>query len=104
MVSSKLALTCCKLVSNLHSCHVKFVASLRICRATLLQTKIAIWVIFQEQNPSIKEPTAPSDFHPSPALKSARSDVTSKHAHQTGLKAVKNFLQSLGTDFYQMVS
>ncbi|GBO14412.1 hypothetical protein AVEN_114990-1 [Araneus ventricosus] len=36
MVTSKLALTCFKLVASLHSCHVKFVAS-------LLQTKIAIW-------------------------------------------------------------
>ncbi|GBM18092.1 hypothetical protein AVEN_75516-1 [Araneus ventricosus] len=31
-------------VSSLHSCRVKFVASLQICRASLLQTKIAIWV------------------------------------------------------------
>ncbi|GBM67763.1 hypothetical protein AVEN_264776-1 [Araneus ventricosus] len=37
MVTSKLALTCFKLAASLHSCHVKFVAS-------LLQTKIAIWV------------------------------------------------------------
>ncbi|GBO25529.1 hypothetical protein AVEN_27155-1 [Araneus ventricosus] len=35
-------LTCCKLVSSLHFCHVKFDASLQICRASLLQTKIAI--------------------------------------------------------------
>ncbi|GBO13384.1 hypothetical protein AVEN_170891-1 [Araneus ventricosus] len=27
--------------------------------------------------------------------------VTSEHAHQTGVKAAKNFLRSLGTDFYQ---
>ncbi|GBN64468.1 hypothetical protein AVEN_105739-1 [Araneus ventricosus] len=36
MVTSKLTLTCCKLVSSLYSCHDKFVASLRI-----LQSKIA---------------------------------------------------------------
>ncbi|GBL96844.1 hypothetical protein AVEN_118962-1, partial [Araneus ventricosus] len=36
-----------------------------------------------------------------PALKSALSDITSERAHQTGVKAVKNFLQSLDTDFYQ---
>ncbi|GBL81195.1 hypothetical protein AVEN_143536-1 [Araneus ventricosus] len=44
MVTSKLALTCCKLVSHLHSCRVKLAASLQICSASLLQTKIAIWV------------------------------------------------------------
>ncbi|GBO45127.1 hypothetical protein AVEN_15158-1 [Araneus ventricosus] len=33
----------CKLVSSFHYCHVKFVASLQIWRARLLQTKIAIW-------------------------------------------------------------
>ncbi|GBM36334.1 hypothetical protein AVEN_212889-1 [Araneus ventricosus] len=43
MVTSKLALTCCKLVS--HSCRVKLAASLLICSASLLQTKIAIWEI-----------------------------------------------------------
>ncbi|GBM37730.1 hypothetical protein AVEN_38734-1 [Araneus ventricosus] len=47
VVTSKLTLTCCKLNSSLiHSCHVKFVASLQILQskiaATLLQTKIAI--------------------------------------------------------------
>ncbi|GBM20243.1 hypothetical protein AVEN_216661-1 [Araneus ventricosus] len=43
MVTPKLALTCCKLVSHLHSCRVKFAVSLQICSASLLQTKIAIW-------------------------------------------------------------
>ncbi|GBN74363.1 hypothetical protein AVEN_50996-1 [Araneus ventricosus] len=43
MVTSKLVLTCCKLVSHLHSCRVKLAASLQICSASLLQTKIAIW-------------------------------------------------------------
>ncbi|GBM91452.1 hypothetical protein AVEN_226834-1 [Araneus ventricosus] len=38
MVTSKLALTCFKLLASLHSCHVKFIAS-------LLQIKIAIWGI-----------------------------------------------------------
>ncbi|GBL55253.1 hypothetical protein AVEN_127256-1, partial [Araneus ventricosus] len=38
---------------------------------------------------------APSDFHLFPALKSALS------GRQTGVKAVKNFLQSLGTDLYE---
>ncbi|GBM21154.1 hypothetical protein AVEN_5466-1 [Araneus ventricosus] len=37
MVTSKLPLTCCKLVSHLHSCRVKFAASLQICSASLLQ-------------------------------------------------------------------
>ncbi|GBN27933.1 hypothetical protein AVEN_16849-1 [Araneus ventricosus] len=38
MVTSKFALTCCKLVSHLHSCRVK-------CKfaASWMQTKIAIW-------------------------------------------------------------
>ncbi|GBM71553.1 hypothetical protein AVEN_41675-1 [Araneus ventricosus] len=45
MVTSKLALTCCKLVSHLHSCRVKLAASLQICSASLLQTKIAILVV-----------------------------------------------------------
>ncbi|GBL88892.1 hypothetical protein AVEN_158991-1 [Araneus ventricosus] len=44
MVTSKLALTCCKLVSHLHSCRVRLAASLQICSARLLQTKIGIWV------------------------------------------------------------
>ncbi|GBL90214.1 hypothetical protein AVEN_130329-1 [Araneus ventricosus] len=42
---------------------------------------------------------APSDFHLFPALKSTLSG----HAHETGVKAVKNFLRSLGTDFYEGV-
>ncbi|GBO26972.1 hypothetical protein AVEN_78629-1 [Araneus ventricosus] len=37
MVNSKLALTCCKLVSHLHSYRVKLAASLQICSAVLLQ-------------------------------------------------------------------
>ncbi|GBM57426.1 hypothetical protein AVEN_24202-1 [Araneus ventricosus] len=37
MVTSKLALTCCRLVSHLHSCRVKLAASLQICSASLLQ-------------------------------------------------------------------
>ncbi|GBN64153.1 hypothetical protein AVEN_175035-1 [Araneus ventricosus] len=37
MVTSKLELTCCKLVSHLHSCRVKLAASLQICSASLLQ-------------------------------------------------------------------
>ncbi|GBM95149.1 hypothetical protein AVEN_17583-1 [Araneus ventricosus] len=45
MVTSKLALTCCKLVSHLHSCRVKLAASLQVCSASLLQTKIAIWAL-----------------------------------------------------------
>ncbi|GBM04023.1 hypothetical protein AVEN_99212-1 [Araneus ventricosus] len=45
MVTSKLALTCCKLVSHLHSCRAKLAASLQICSASLMQTKIAIWDI-----------------------------------------------------------
>ncbi|GBL93814.1 hypothetical protein AVEN_153590-1 [Araneus ventricosus] len=40
VVTSKLALTCCKLVSHLHSCRVDLAAS----SASFLQTKIAIWV------------------------------------------------------------
>ncbi|GBM61120.1 hypothetical protein AVEN_152261-1 [Araneus ventricosus] len=47
MVTSKLALTCFKLVASLHSCHVKPVSSMYSCHvkfvASLLQTKIAIW-------------------------------------------------------------
>ncbi|GBO07886.1 hypothetical protein AVEN_228829-1 [Araneus ventricosus] len=43
MVTSKLALTCCKLVSHLHSCRVKLAESLQICGASLLQAKIAVW-------------------------------------------------------------
>ncbi|GBL72665.1 hypothetical protein AVEN_127914-1 [Araneus ventricosus] len=35
MVTYKLALTYCKLVSNLHSCSVKLAASLQICSARL---------------------------------------------------------------------
>ncbi|GBN06220.1 hypothetical protein AVEN_160956-1 [Araneus ventricosus] len=45
MVTSKLALTFCKLVSHLHSCRVKLGASLQILGASLLQTKIAIWAL-----------------------------------------------------------
>ncbi|GBL86341.1 hypothetical protein AVEN_261217-1 [Araneus ventricosus] len=43
MVTSKLASTCCKLVSHLLSCRVKLAVSLQICSASLMQTKIAIW-------------------------------------------------------------
>ncbi|GBM93610.1 hypothetical protein AVEN_202560-1 [Araneus ventricosus] len=43
MVTSRLALTCCKLVSHLHTCRDKFAESLQTCSASLLQTKIAIW-------------------------------------------------------------
>ncbi|GBM19088.1 hypothetical protein AVEN_236913-1 [Araneus ventricosus] len=43
MVTLRLALTCCKLVSHLHTCRDKFAESLQICSASLLQTKIAIW-------------------------------------------------------------
>ncbi|GBN73668.1 hypothetical protein AVEN_242237-1 [Araneus ventricosus] len=43
MVTSRLALTCCKLVSHLHTCRDKFAEGLQICSASLLQTKIAIW-------------------------------------------------------------
>ncbi|GBL88016.1 hypothetical protein AVEN_246020-1 [Araneus ventricosus] len=43
MVTSRLALTCCKLVSHLHTCRDKFAESLQICSANLLQTEIAIW-------------------------------------------------------------
>ncbi|GBM65050.1 hypothetical protein AVEN_92783-1 [Araneus ventricosus] len=50
MVTSKLALTCCKLVSSLHSCHVKFAVSLKICSASLLQTKIGIWTRLSLRN------------------------------------------------------
>ncbi|GBM34665.1 hypothetical protein AVEN_122059-1 [Araneus ventricosus] len=42
MVTSRLALTCCKIVSPLS--RDKFAESLQICSASLLQTKIAIWV------------------------------------------------------------
>ncbi|GBN88742.1 hypothetical protein AVEN_29496-1 [Araneus ventricosus] len=45
MATSRLALTCCKLVSHLHTCRDKFAESLQICSASLLQTKIAIWEI-----------------------------------------------------------
>ncbi|GBO46246.1 hypothetical protein AVEN_183478-1 [Araneus ventricosus] len=38
VVTSKLALTCCKLVSHLYSCRVNLAV-------TLLQTKIAIWAV-----------------------------------------------------------
>ncbi|GBO18605.1 hypothetical protein AVEN_227967-1 [Araneus ventricosus] len=37
MVTSRLALTCCKLVSHLHTCRDKFTESLQICSASLLQ-------------------------------------------------------------------
>ncbi|GBM22449.1 hypothetical protein AVEN_221512-1 [Araneus ventricosus] len=37
VVTSKLTLTCCKLVSSLHACHVIFVGTLQICRARLLR-------------------------------------------------------------------
>ncbi|GBM70791.1 hypothetical protein AVEN_127338-1 [Araneus ventricosus] len=37
MVTSRLALTCCKLVSHLHTCRDKFAESLQICSASLLQ-------------------------------------------------------------------
>ena len=50
MVTSALALTCCKLVMNLQTCHAELAelaASLQTCNATfaasLLQVKIAIW-------------------------------------------------------------
>ncbi|GBO30819.1 hypothetical protein AVEN_178107-1 [Araneus ventricosus] len=43
MVTSRLVLTCCKLVSHLHTCRDKFAESLQICSASLLQTKIALW-------------------------------------------------------------
>ncbi|GBM34643.1 hypothetical protein AVEN_122038-1 [Araneus ventricosus] len=43
MVTSRLALTCCKLVSHLHTCRDEFAESLQTCSASLLQTKIAIW-------------------------------------------------------------
>ncbi|GBN54803.1 hypothetical protein AVEN_18809-1 [Araneus ventricosus] len=52
MVTSKLALTCCKLVSHLHSCRVKLAASLQICSASLLQTKIAIWGMPNNDKPN----------------------------------------------------
>ena len=48
MVTSALALTCCKLVMNLQTCHAELAASLQTCNArlaaSLLQVKIAIWV------------------------------------------------------------
>ncbi|GBM05031.1 hypothetical protein AVEN_135212-1 [Araneus ventricosus] len=44
MVTSRLALTCCKLVPHLHTCRDKFAVGLQTCSASLLQTKIAIWV------------------------------------------------------------
>ncbi|GBN89862.1 hypothetical protein AVEN_24337-1 [Araneus ventricosus] len=37
MVTSRLALTCCKLVSHLHTCRDKFAESLQTCSANLLQ-------------------------------------------------------------------
>ncbi|GBM08575.1 hypothetical protein AVEN_149162-1 [Araneus ventricosus] len=37
MVTSRLALTCCKLVSHLHTCRDKFAESLQTCSASLLQ-------------------------------------------------------------------
>ncbi|GBN78496.1 hypothetical protein AVEN_25189-1 [Araneus ventricosus] len=47
MVTSKLALTCFKLVASLHSCYAKLVSSSHSCHdkfvASLLKTKIAIW-------------------------------------------------------------
>ncbi|GBL86668.1 hypothetical protein AVEN_194900-1 [Araneus ventricosus] len=42
MVTSRLALSCCKLVSHLHTCPDKFAESLQTYSANLLQTKIAI--------------------------------------------------------------
>ena len=51
MVTSALALTCCKLIMNSQTCHVELAelaASLQTCNArfaaSLLQVKIAIWV------------------------------------------------------------
>ncbi|GBN37937.1 hypothetical protein AVEN_109757-1 [Araneus ventricosus] len=49
MVTSKLALTCFKLVASLHSCHVKLVAS-------LLQTKIVVWAHCRGPEPLPKLP------------------------------------------------
>ena len=47
MVTSALALTCCKLVMNLQTCHAELAASLQTYNArfaaSLLQVKIAIW-------------------------------------------------------------
>ncbi|GBO13088.1 hypothetical protein AVEN_275595-1 [Araneus ventricosus] len=37
MVTSRLALPCCRLVSHLHTCRDKFAESLQICSASLLQ-------------------------------------------------------------------
>ncbi|GBN19645.1 hypothetical protein AVEN_20120-1 [Araneus ventricosus] len=53
MVTSRLSLTCCKLVSHLHTCRAKFAESLQ-CKsaANLLQTKIAIWVTARRRSPS----------------------------------------------------
>ncbi|GBO27445.1 hypothetical protein AVEN_221416-1 [Araneus ventricosus] len=68
MVTSKLALTCCKLVSHLHSCRVKFAVSLQICSASLLQTKIAIWVsasVILNRNHDAAESVNPIPIHKS---------------------------------------
>ena len=57
MVTSALALTCCKLVMNLQTCHAEpaeLAASLQTCNArfaaSLLQVKIAIWELFKKNN------------------------------------------------------
>ncbi|GBM89540.1 hypothetical protein AVEN_259324-1 [Araneus ventricosus] len=44
MVTSKLALTCFKLAASLHSCHANLNSSHVKFVASLLHTKIAIWV------------------------------------------------------------
>ncbi|GBN85414.1 hypothetical protein AVEN_205200-1 [Araneus ventricosus] len=49
MVTSRLALTCCKLVSHLHTCRDKFADLQCKSAANLLQTKIAIWVGASDQ-------------------------------------------------------
>ncbi|GBN31726.1 hypothetical protein AVEN_139544-1 [Araneus ventricosus] len=53
MVTSRLALTCCKLVSHLHTCRDKFAESLQICSANFLQTKIAIWASLLQVRPMV---------------------------------------------------
>ncbi|GBM58608.1 Vitamin D 25-hydroxylase [Araneus ventricosus] len=50
MVTSRLALTCCKLVSHLHTCHDKFAESLQICCKLKLLSRIVLCYRFAGHN------------------------------------------------------
>ncbi|GBM09220.1 hypothetical protein AVEN_226716-1 [Araneus ventricosus] len=64
-----------------------------------------VFIIVENKTPQLKNPGRALQPHQTFTFYLHGSQhyriVTSEHAHQTGVKAVKNFLHSLGTDFYQ---